>query len=291
MEEIISRIKKSCVEISNLLRGYIPGDSKTDKINSSNDEVNKIDLLSNEIIKSNLLNCESIRLIGSEEENELIIVNKEGKYLVAFDPLDGSKNIDVNLPTGSIFGIYKLNDDDTIEDLSNLDGNYLSYACYCLYSSATIFVESHNKTTSYIIVNNNFKLIKDNLYMPEEGKTYSINEGNKNLWEDNIKSVIYKVNKKALSLRYDGCLVADLHRILMNGGIFMYPEDKKNKYGKLRLIYEVWPMCFIARNMGARCYGGLHINNLFEIPFPKNIHQKIPLIVCGKEESKLLSKY
>ena len=77
----------------------------------------------------------------------------------------------------------------------------------------------------------------------------------------------------------------------MNGGIFLYPEDKKNRYGKLRLIYEVWPMSFIARNIGGRCYGGLLINNLFDLSFPQNIHQKIPLIICGKEENKLLSKY
>ena len=288
MNEIINQIKKSCIEISNLLRNYIPGDSNTELVNSSNDNVNKVDLLSNEIIKKNLRNCSSIKLIGSEEEKELLLINENGKYLVAFDPLDGSKNIDLNLPTGTIFGIYQLPVDDNI---NKMNGNSIKYACYCLYSSATIFVESYNLTSSYIIKDNKFIMINENLYMPEKGKTYSINEGNKNLWENNIKNLINNINEKGISLRYDGCLVADVHRILMNGGIFLYPEDKKNRYGKLRLIYEVWPMSFIARNIGGRCYGGLLINNLFELSFPQNIHQKIPLIICGKEENKLLSKY
>ena len=285
MNEIIFQIKKSCIEISNLLREYIPGNSKTNIINNSNDNVNKVDLLSNEIIKTNLKNCKSIHLIGSEEEDKLLIINKEGKYLVAFDPLDGSKNIDLNLPTGSIFGIYDLPED---KNYNNIDGNSLKYACYCLYSSATIFVESSNITKSYILVNNEYKLINDNMYMPEEGNIYSINEGNKNLWNSDIKRVINNISYKGKSLRYDGCMVADVHRILINGGIFLYPEDNKNKYGKLRLIYEAWPISFIARNIGGRCIGGLHIKNIFEIKFPKNIHQKIPLIICGKEEFKLL---
>lgn len=284
MELIISQIKKSCREISDLLRVHLPNKNNlTNTTNSSNDTVNKIDLVSNEIIKKNLSICKEIRCIGSEEEENLVELNISGKYFVAFDPLDGSKNIDVNLPTGTIFGIYSLEEKGS---LHLLNGNDIVYAGYCLYSSATILVETYKKTKMSILMNGNYHLIEDNILMPNKGKTYSINEGNKKYWNDMTKKIVKRVNMDGVSLRYDGCLVADVHRILMNGGLFMYPEDLRNPNGKLRLIYEVWPMAYVANSMGAHCYGAHRMNNLFELGFPGNIHQKVQLFICGEYENK-----
>ena len=137
-----------------------------------------------------------------------------------------------------------------------------------------------------ILKNGNYHKVNTGMRIPEKGSTYSINEGNKKYWNSLTLDIISKIKEDGVSLRYDGCLVADLHRILINGGIFMYPSDNKNLNGKLRLLYEVWPMAYIARNMGAFCYGGIALTNLFGLGFPGNIHQKVQLIVCGREENR-----
>ena len=285
LDLVINKIRKSCKEISNMLRDHIPNKANsTNQVNSSNDIVNKIDLLANKTIIQNLRNCSSIFCLGSEEERNLLTVNhNSGKYFVAFDPLDGSKNIDINLPTGTIFGVYSLENKGCIHLLTGED---MVYSCYCLYSSATILVETKKQTKMSILKNGNYHEIKSEMKMPVEGSTYSINEGNKKYWKQNTIDIVSKINKNGLSLRYDGCLVADLHRILLNGGIFMYPSDNKNLNGKLRLLYEVWPMAYIAKNMGAKCYGSSTSINLFQLGFPGDIHQKVQLIVCGQEENR-----
>ena len=283
IKNIIHKLKKSCREISNLLRKHIPIKESTGIVNSSKDKVNKIDLISNEILKKNLSKCKEIFCIGSEEEENLVYVNKSGKYFVAFDPLDGSKNIDINLPTGTIFVIYDLSEKGIMKLLNFED---IIYSGYCLYSSATILVETKSKTEMSILKNGTFKNIKRNLRMPKKGTTYSINSGNKKNWNQNTKEIIDKINEQNLSLRYDGCLVADIHRILLNGGIFMYPKDKKNVNGKLRLIYEVWPIAHVCSNSGAYFYGGYEgVNDLTKLKFPENIHQKVNFIVCGEIEN------
>ena len=271
----------------------------TGRINVQGEEVQKLDEFAhNTMVKMNLYTGR-VAVMASEEEEGIINIPEEyrpGKYVLLFDPLDGSSNIDVNAPLGTIFGIYrKVSEGErgTIEDCLQ-PGYKMVAAGYVLYGPSTMLVYSagdgvHGFTLDPTL--GEFLLSHPLIRTPLRGKTYSINEGNYMYWDEKFRKYIdylksdRNANGKPYKLRYIGTLVADFHRTLLEGGIFMYPGDKKNKHGKLRLVYEAAPLAFIAQQAGGYASNGE--KPILDIK-PDSLHQRTPLFIGSYEDVKEL---
>jgi fructose-1,6-bisphosphatase I len=238
--------------------------------------------------------------MGSEEIAELIDIPPQypkGNYILLFDPLDGSSNIDVNVSIGTIFGIYKTESDETDVDflLSHAlqPGIKQVAAGYFVYGSSTILVYTTGNGvhgfTLYPSVGE-FLLSHKSIRIPEKGKTYSVNEGNYQYWDDKTKACVdyFKTKDKETgrpyTSRYVGSLVADFHRNLLKGGIFMYPadlKDPKKPTGKLRLMVECNPLAMVAKEAGGYASDGR--GPILEIR-PTDLHQRVPLYIGSKQD-------
>jgi len=278
--------------------------------NASGDDVKKLDVLSNDIMCSALINSMTCAVLVSEEQEEPVIVpeDKRGSFCVAFDPLDGSSNIDCNVSTGTIFGVYKKLSEaaGTTADILR-PGRDLLVAGYCMYGAS---VEMVITGTEGLYGEGVHRFALDpslgefvhigNLSIPEGGgkKIYSVNEGNYSLWDDNIKSAVdgFKgmTGDKPYSARYVGSMVSDVHRTLLYGGIFMYPADTKSTNGKLRVLYEGFPMALITEACGGVASTGMYNGSIGRIldVVPTDIHERCPIIMgCERDVSRVTSLY
>ena len=234
--------------------------------NVQGEEQMKLDIYANETLISVLKNSAECAGIASEENDDHVCFedtfSANSKYVVLFDPLDGSSNIDVNAPIGTIFAIYRrvspLGAPCTKEDFIQ-PGNRLMAAGYVIYGSSTMMVYATRLGVNGFTLEpsiGEFCLSHPNMKCPEKGKIYSINQGNTNKYEDSTKNFLEhcmesnKEEGRPYSHRYIGSMVADMHRTLIKGGIFMYPADKSNANGKLRLQYECNPMAFLMEAAG-----------------------------------------
>lgn len=288
--EIVQLLEKAFIEISDLIRSQnsISLSNHTLSNNNSGDDVKELDILSNSILMNILMDCNLVRKIGSEEEDTLCETKyKDAPYLICYDPLDGSSNIDVNITTGTIFCIYKYNDDGTITN-----GHNIVASGYCIYGGATQYLlaqDNNLKFYQFSPINCKFELLNDNLRIKQKGSIYSINEANKKLWTDNrYEKLIEKCIDENYTSRWVGCMAADGHRTVIKGGIFSYPGNSKNISGKIRLLYEAYPFAHIFHNGGG--FGSNGNTNILDIPFPKNIHQKTPINLGGIYEKELFDK-
>jgi fructose-1,6-bisphosphatase I len=300
METIIEAIKKSSIQIEEKVRrsaldGF-QGTISDDTINSSGDVQKKLDVITNEIMIDNLKNTKCCSILLSEENEEAIIVEEEfrGKHMVAFDPLDGSSNIDCNVCIGTIFSIYKGTDSDkkgTLEKEILRNGSDIICAGYIIYGPATemvITIEGQPGVQKFTLDTDK----KEYIYTGEidirnkTKKIYSINESNCENWFQDMREYIrlYKTPDTKYTQRYIGSMVADVHRTLLYGGMFSYPADKKNKHGKLRVIYECFPISKIMEKAGgAAIIGNFSRNRILDIN-PTEIHQRTPILMGQKEE-------
>merc|ERR1711934_456055 len=278
--------------------------------NSSGDDVKKLDVLSNDIMCSALINSNTCAVLVSEEQEEPLIVpeDRRGNFCVAFDPLDGSSNIDCNVSTGTIFGVYKKLPESTGKTEDTLrPGNELLVAGYCMYGAAVEMVICGGEGL-YGQGVHHFALDPSMgefihigvIKIPEGGgkKIYSINEGNYSLWDDNIKKSVDQfkglTGDKPYSARYVGSMVSDVHRTLLYGGIFMYPADTKSTKGKLRVLYEGFPMALITEAAGGAASTGMFNGSVGRIldVVPTDIHERCPIIMgCDRDVSKVLALY
>jgi fructose-1,6-bisphosphatase I len=278
-DEIIQVLKISCKNISQLIKtkNLLHLGSETENKNATDDAVKELDIQSNQILIDNLSKVSSVKYIASEEEEHLLLNNEDGKYLVSFDPLDGSSNIDVNVTIGTIFGIYIIGNDEKFK---------ISCAGYSLYGSQTQFVLTHEKVELYQLLNDEFKLIKDDLRIPNKGKIVSMNLSYNHInFNKKYENLALELFDKGYTLRFVGSMVADGHRTLLKGGIFMYPANEKSKDGKIRLLYEAIPFAFIFEKAGG--VGSNGVKRLLDVEFD-NIHQRTPIILSSKYEfSKL----
>jgi fructose-1,6-bisphosphatase I len=240
--------------------------------------------------------------IASEELEELKILSTEprAKYLVVFDPLDGSSNIDVNISIGTIFGVLRKDRAGAAQESDFLKpGRDLLAAGYMLYGSSTMLVIStgmqggvHGFT--YDPTCGEFFLSHENIRTPERGSTYSINEGNSVYWSDEVRrwnSWLKESDKehgRPYGLRYVGSMVADAHRTLLKGGIFAYPADTKSKKGKLRLLYEANPFSFIFEAAGGRATNGR--DRILDIE-PTELHQRTPLVIGSPHDVSVFEDF
>ncbi|CAH8554185.1 unnamed protein product [Schistosoma turkestanicum] len=266
--------------------------------NIQGEEVKKLDILSNDLFINMLKSSYSTCLLISEENNEAIEVelDKQGKYIVCFDPLDGSSNIDCLGSIGSIFLILRSPSSSSSNyekgvissKLALQPGRQAVAAGYALYGSATMLVLTvgtgvHGFTLDPAI--GEFILTHPNISVKPRGNIYSINEGYASLWDNAITEYIqmkkFPQSGKPYSARYCGSMVADVHRTLLYGGIFLYPSTKQSPKGKLRLLYECNPMAFIIEQAG-----GLATNG--KIPIldiqPTSIHDRAPIFLGSKED-------
>lgn len=267
--------------------------------NASGDDVKKLDVLSNDIMKNALVNSGMCALLVSEEEEEPVIVSKEhrGKYCLAFDPLDGSSNIDCNVSTGTIFSVYETKSaEPTVADILR-PGTEMVAAGYCMYGSATDFVVTFGKGVHRFTLDDSVGEFVHfgPMTFPEKSKMiYSCNEGNFGLWDDNIKKATEMFKSGPYTARYVGSMVSDVHRTILYGGIFYYPADSKSTKGKLRILYEGFPMAWITEQAGGVADTGMFkgkIGRILEV-IPENIHDRCPIIMgCARDVDKVLAFY
>lgn len=266
---------------------------KVGSVNYFGEQQQKLDVFANEKLIQALDHTGKICGMASEEVDEVIQVPSKypkGRYLVVFDPLDGSSNIDVNISIGTIFGIYRRLSDETENGCANdflQPGRDLVAAGYVIYGSSTMFVYTTGYGVNGFTLDptvGEFILSHPDIKIPEEGNIYSVNEGNSYRWDIKIKEYVEflkSYDKRQYTLRYIGSLVSDFHRNLLKGGVFLYPADSKNPNGKLRLLYEANPLAFIIRQAGGLATDGKQ--DILDI-VPESLHQRTPLIIGSKFE-------
>ncbi|KOY85175.1 fructose 1,6-bisphosphatase [bacterium 336/3] len=254
--------------------------------NIQGEEQQKLDVIANIRFIRALKNGGEVCAVLSEEEDEAIDTgNLNGKYVVAIDPLDGSSNIDVNVSIGTIFSIYRrispVGTPPTKEDFLQKGSEQVG-AGYVLYGSSTMLVYTTGHGVNAFTYEGSlgeYILSKSEFQTPEDGKIYSVNEGNYNDFSDSVKKYIDFCKEKKYSARYIGSLVADFHRNLLKGGIYMYPATHKDKNGKLRLMHECNALAFIIEQAGGMATDGK--NRILDLE-PTDIHQRCPLYIGTK---------
>ena len=255
----------------------------------------KLDVYANQALLHCLGLRDSVAALVSEEDEEPVTFNrseKTGKYIIVFDPLDGSSNIDVNVNVGTIFSILKRLPGAPLEE-SILQPGYAQVAAgYVVYGPSTVFVYTtgngvHGFTLDPTI--GAFVLSKENMRMPETGTYYSVNEANAAGFPEPYVAYLKHLRQggmgRTYSSRYIGSLVADFHRTLLKGGVFLYPPTKGAPGGKLRLLYEANPLAMIAEQAGGMAVSGK--GRILDIK-PDGIHQRTPFVVGGKSEVEAL---
>ncbi len=247
----------------------------------------KIDVLADRLITAALVHSGQVCALASEEHEAPIpmpVQSARGKYAVLFDPLDGSGNIDAGIATGTIFAVYRRTSPrgtpGTLADLMR-PGREQVCAGYCLYSSATQLVLAFPGRVDGFTLDTRvgeFLRSHPSIMMPARGKVYSANEGNAHTWDPVTREFVAS-RRRGKSSRYVGALVADFHRILLQGGVFLYPSDCSREgeaKPKLRLLYEGNPLGFVARAAGGRATTGRHAILDLE---PTSLHQRVPLVL------------
>jgi len=280
----------------------ITGASGVDNIQG--EEQQKLDLYANDKFKAALEARDQVCGVASEEEDEAVAFNKElnknAKYVVLMDPLDGSSNIDVNVSVGTIFSIYRrvspIGTPPTEEDFLQ-PGNKQVAAGYVIYGSSTMLVYTTGKGVNGFTYDpslGTFCLSHENMMIPQDGKIYSINEGNYIRFPTGVKKYIKYCQEsepsdnRPYTSRYIGSLVADFHRNLLKGGIYLYPSTESHPTGKLRLLYECNPMAYIVEQAGGVASDG--VNRIMDLK-PTELHQRVPFFVGSTNMVKKVEEF
>ncbi|KXS18877.1 fructose-1,6-bisphosphatase [Gonapodya prolifera JEL478] len=245
----------------------------------------KLDVLANEIFINALEDSGKVNIMVSEENDEAFRVEtaRRGNYSVVFDPLDGSSNIECAVSIGTIFGVYHHETTDVEVNSVLRPGSEMVAAGYCVYGSSVVLVmATKNGVNGYTLDPSigEFILSHPDIKIPSRGKIYSINEGNSKYWHEPVAKYIDHLKypedpKKApYGARYVGSMVADVHRTLLYGGVFGYPNDKKSNKGKLRVLYECFPMAFVVEKAGGKATTGT--KRVLDL-VPTSIHDRSPI--------------
>jgi len=276
----------------------------TSKKNVHGEQVRKIDEYANSVIINNMMKSGKLCCMVSEESKDVISIPEEyskGKYILAFDPLDGSSNIDVNITIGTIFSLYKRTNTDLSAPISSEEllqpGCKQIAAGYALYGSSTLLVYTTGSGVNVFALDpevGEFILIFENVKMPEKGRMYSCNEGNYYKWDKSIQDYITFIktpsqdNERPYNFRYVASAVADIHRMLHYGGLYLYPSSNTYPKGKIRLLYEANALAWIVEQAGGRGITGKQ--RILDV-IPNSIHDTIPFFVGSKDHIDELEKY
>jgi len=325
LESLLGGIQQACKTIANLvdrasITGMIGYEGGGGSINVQGEEQKKLDVVTNDVIKRALKFTGKVGVIASEEEDapvfnkdayrvpggegkyQKVLADIGSKYVTVFDPLDGSSNVDANIPTGTIFGVYEeaesmencVLDEGAVEGSCLMNtlqpGTSLVASGYCLYSSSVIFVLTVGAGVdgfTYDRAIGEFVLTHPQIKIPKRGKIYSMNEANRWDWDKPLQEYVTALQTAQgqtgvkYSSRYIGSMVGDVHRTLLYGGIFGYPADKKNQDGKLRLLYEAAPMGFLMEQAGGLALTGK--TRILDLK-PKKVHQRVPFLAGSYDD-------
>lgn len=268
--------------------------------NVQGEEQQKLDVLANEAIKSAVGGSGRVCVVASEEEEDPIVPQPEvrkGKYVLLLDPLDGSSNIDASVSIGTIFSVHRrisAGGPGTLRDLLQKGRNQVA-AGYVIYGSSTVLVYSSGQGVHGFTLDpsiGEFLLWNADIRMPPSGPYYSVNESRWIHWSEGYRRVVNVLkgldgSGSGKTARYIGSLVADFHRNLLAGGVFLYPADRAAPQGKLRLLYEAAPLALIAEQAGGAASNGTQ--SILDVE-PKELHQRTPLVIGSKDDVALVHR-
>jgi fructose-1,6-bisphosphatase I len=294
---IISAISLAAKSIANhVRRARLSGAiGKIGETNVQGEEQQKLDIIANRAIIRCLGTRASVAVLASEEHDEPTILrrgNEGGKYCVMFDPLDGSSNLDTGVGVGTIFSI--LRNDPHIHDAQGTvcqPGTHQVAAGYVLYGSSTIFVLTTGNGVALFELDpfiGSFLLVKEKVRIPETNKVYSVNEAYRETFPEGYRRYLDWAHQNGYSSRYIGSMVADVHRTLLTGGVFMYPPTKKNPEGKLRYLYEASPMAMIIEQAGGLAFSGTKRTVEHQ---PREVHERVPVLLGSRGEVEKVREF
>ena len=269
----------------------------TGETNVQGESVKKMDVYANEVFISVFKQSGLVCRLASEEMEKPYYIPENcpiGRYTLLYDPIDGSSNVDINLNVGSIFSLRQQEGDDLDGEAKDLlqNGHKQIAAGYVLYGPSTILVYSLGKGVHSFILDpslGEFILAEENIIIPSHGPVYSVNEGNYWQWEESIREYIRYVHRhEGYTARYSGALVGDFHRILMQGGVFLYPGTVKQPEGKIRLLYESTPLAFLIEQAQGKASTGFQ--DLLDI-VPDKLHARSPLVIGSVEDVQLVESF
>lgn len=270
------------------------GSAETDNVQGETQQ--KLDVIANEVLVRTLGGREGVAIVASEENEEPVLLRtaKEGehKYCVLFDPLDGSSNLDVCGGVGTIFSILRHDRMQRPEDSLLQPGARQVAAGYVLYGSSTVFVLSIGNGVDMFVLDPSigaFVRVAEKLRIPTTNKTYSVNEGNRRSFPPGYQRYLDWAQEHGYSSRYVGSMVADVHRILLKGGVFLYPPTGKAPHGKLRLMYEANPIAMLMEQAGGKAMATPDQRILDVVP--TGIHQRTPVVLGSAEEVDHLMRH
>lgn len=300
---VVDSITTTCKNIAERLRGGALSGlyGSAEQENVQGEIQKKLDVISNDLLKQALLANRNVAGIASEEEEQAIAGNAEGQYLITFDPLDGSSNIDVNVTVGTIFSVLALPENCTqvTTDTFLQAGRKQIAAGYVLYGPSVILaITTGNGVAMYNLGSDGvFYQTEDQIQVPETTEEFAINMSNQRFWQAPMQNYVNDLLLgekgplgKRFNMRWIASMVAEVHRILTRGGIFMYPYDSRDpsKAGKLRLMYEGNPMSFLIEQAGGASSDTQ--KPIMDVE-PNHIHQRVPVILGSKEEVERVNRY
>ena len=269
----------------------------TGETNVQGESVKKMDIYANDVFISVFKQSGLVCRLASEEMEKPYYIPENcpiGRYTLLYDPIDGSSNVDINLNVGSIFSIRQQKGDDLDGEAQDLlqSGDEQIAAGYVLYGPSTVFVYSIGKGVHSFILDpslGEFILVEENMQIPHHGSVYSVNEGNYWQWDESIREYIRYVHRhEGYTARYSGALVGDFHRILLQGGVFLYPGTASKPDGKLRLLYESAPLAMLIEQAGGKASTGQE--RLLDV-VPEMLHARTPLFIGSKEDVELVESF
>ncbi|MDJ0730279.1 MAG: class 1 fructose-bisphosphatase [Crocosphaera sp.] len=269
----------------------------TGETNIQGESVKKMDVYANDVFISVFKQSGLVCRLASEEMDKPYYIPENcpiGRYTLLYDPIDGSSNVDINLNVGSIFAIRQQKGDDLDGEGSDLlqDGREQLAAGYIVYGPSTMLVYSIGHGVHSFILDpslGEFILAQENIRIPDHGPVYSTNEGNFWQWDEAIRDYTRYVHRhEGYTARYSGALVGDIHRILMQGGVFLYPGTVKKPEGKLRLLYETAPLAFLIEQAGGKASDG--IKPILDL-VPNKLHARSPVVIGSQEDVSLVESF
>jgi fructose-1,6-bisphosphatase I len=301
---VIETLVQACKEISVCVNRGALADilGSTEDENIQGETQKKFDVISNNIMKDALLGNQHVCALASEEEDHVVAANAKGNYVVAFDPLDGSSNIDINGQIGTIFTVYPARKDVAADSELQFRqvGKQQVCAGYVLYGASTLLVINTSAATRCFtldIINNEFLLTIPELKIPADTQEFSVNMANQRFWSlpfkhyiDDLMAGETGVRNKRFNMRWNAAMVGDVHRVLIRGGVFMYPSDNRNPKQpvKLRLLYEANPMAMLVEGAGGKAFS--ETQRILDIE-PEALHQRVAVIMGSTNEVSACLEY
>ncbi|HTF97639.1 MAG TPA: class 1 fructose-bisphosphatase [Cellvibrio sp.] len=297
LTQLLETLTNACKEIAFRVRqGALAGVlGSTQDENIQGETQKQLDVISNQLLKDALLACAHVRSIASEEEDTVVAGNANGDFIIAFDPLDGSSNIDINGQIGTIFSIYRARADLAANDEAQFRQQGSAQACagYVLYGPSTLLMITTGKGTHAFTLDateGSFLLTASNIQIPPDTREFSINMSNQRFWQAPMQNYIQDLVRgetgpraKNFNMRWNAAMVGDVHRVISRGGIFLYPSDNRNpkQPAKLRLLYEANPMAMLIENAGGKAWN--ETQPILDI-HPIALHERVAVILGSANE-------